>query len=76
MPGSEVIEAVVGKAMMAAGVVPQGGGAVAMVVAAIFVGMICVIVAIETGRSSVAWGLAGLVGTVVLVSVIRTVVTG
>ncbi|MFC9768540.1 hypothetical protein [Rhodococcus jostii] len=61
---------------MAVGVIPHGGGAVAMVIAAIFVGMICVMVAIEMRRNSVVWGVVGLVGTVVLVSVVHAGVTG
>lgn len=60
----------------AAGIVPHGGGAVAIVVAGIVVGIVCVTAAIEMNRNPVLWGLVGLIGTLVIVSAVHAAVTG
>lgn len=46
--------------------IPRGGPAIAIFVAAIFVAVMAAVVAMETGRRSLAWAAIGFVVTIVL----------
>ncbi len=47
----------------AASVIPTGGGAVAIVIASIFVAVVCAMIAIETNHNLYGWMLVGFVGS-------------
>jgi hypothetical protein len=53
-----------------AGMIPQGGPAIAILVAGIFVAVIAAIVAMEKRRKPIPWAITGFVVTIIVVSAV------
>jgi len=57
--------------VQASGVLPTGGGAVAIIIGSIFVAVIVAVVAIETNRNPYGWMVVGFVASFVIISAIH-----
>jgi len=71
---ARVIAAVAAAHPDAAALIPHGGGAVAILIGAIFVAVAVGIVGIELRRNQYLWMLAGFVAAFVLISLIHAAV--
>lgn len=56
-----------------AGIIPQGGPAIAILVAGIFVAVIGAIVAMEKQRKPFLWAIIGFVVTIIVVSAVNAI---
>jgi hypothetical protein len=57
-----------------AGIIPQGGPAIAILVAGIFVAVISAIVAMEKHRKPFLWAIVGFVVTIIVVSAVHAMI--
>ncbi len=71
---ARMIGTVAATRLEAASLIPHGGGAVAILIGAIFVAVAVGIVGIELRRNQYLWMLAGFVAALVLISLIHAAV--